>query len=123
MMLSKGVNNKALFKSTAIAALSLNGCISLDLDIPDLLPTLGSSFVVKGEAGVLDGDEACLAWFGDNGVTYHLFQDPDIPNKDFDEIIRPGTRSRLQLVPRDDLILTCAVGSIVDVSEILEIEN
>lgn len=121
-MSTRAWNIKPLPPSIALSLSFLTGCISLDLDIPDLLPTIGTSFVVKGESVILEGDSPCPAWIGDNGVTYHLFQDPNVSNEAFDEVMTPGVRSRLQIVPRSDLVLTCSVGTLVEVQDILEIE-
>ncbi len=101
-----------------LLTLGLIGCISGG----GSLISVGSPFVVKGTATVLQGDGPCPAWIGDNGVTYHLFQDPLLENEIFDRISEPGTTSRLVLVTRSDLVLSCAVGTIVEVQEVLEIE-
>lgn len=80
-----------------------------------------SSFVVRGTAAVVDNNGPCPVWFGDNGVTYHLFQNPRLENDVFDRVVEPGVVSRLLLVVRDDLELTCAFGRTADVIEVLEI--
>lgn len=100
------------------------GCISVDL--PEqftFLPT-GTPFVVKGTATMLEGRGGpCLAWVGDNGVTYHLFQGQRLENDVFDLIVSPGVTSRLELSTRNDIELDCAVGTIVQVESVLEIEE
>jgi hypothetical protein len=77
--------------------------------------------VVSGTATIIDNGGPCRAWVGDNGITYHLFQDPLLDNNLFDRIIEPGTVSRLVLAERSDLQLTCATGVKVEVQDVLEI--
>ena len=101
-----------------MALLAAAGCIEVSLD--GLLPA-GSPFVVRGTATILDNDGPCPAWIGENGVTYHLFQDPFLDNATFDRITTPGTTSRLLLVTRDDLVLGCQLGTIVEVEDVLEV--
>ena len=102
----------------AAAGLLTAGCI--DLSGATLLP-VGTPFVVTGTATVIDTGEPCLVWLGDNGVTYHLFQDPLLQNESFDVITEPGTTSRLVVVTRTDLEVGCETGTIVEVQEVLEI--
>ncbi len=105
-----------------LALVTLSACINLDVNVPDnLLGIGGGSFVISGQAGVSSGSQSCPVWIGDNGVTYHLFQDPRVSNEAFDAITTPGTRSRLELAIRDDLELTCRVGQTVEVENVLEI--
>ena len=112
-----------LILALATLAIAPAGCIDLSIPIaPTLFPT-GTSFVVKGTATLLDNDGPCLAWIGENGVTYHLFQDPRVTNEDFDRVTTPGVTSRLLLASRSDLIVTCQVGTIVEVQDVLEIEQ
>ncbi len=97
------------------------GCIDISVPIaPTLFPT-GTSFVVRGTMTVEDRDGPCLVWVGNNGVKYHLFQDPRVSNEAYDSVATPGTTSRLVLATRDDLVVDCQVGSIVEVQDILEI--
>jgi hypothetical protein len=104
-----------------LAAAGVPACFDISIPIaPTLFPT-GTSFVVRGTAAVVDQGGPCLVWFGENGVTYHLFQDPRVPNEDFDRVARPGTTSRLVLATRQDLTVTCEVGTIVEVQDILEV--
>ena len=91
--------------------------------LPDNFISTGSSFVVKGTATVLDNNGPCLAWIGDNGITYHLFQTPSVENATFDRVTTPGVTSRLQLATRDDLQVACQVGIIVEVLNVLEVVN
>ena len=64
---------------------------------------------------MIDQDGPCLVWLGDNGETFHLFQDPRIANDDFDRVTTPGVASRLELSVRTDLFVACEVGTIVEV--------
>jgi len=97
------------------------GCsVNLDL-LPDNLVATGSPFVIRGTTAVIDSDGPCLIWIGENGVTYHLFQDPRVDNETFDQIITPGVTSRLQIAVRDDIVLTCQIGTIAEVQNVLEI--
>ena len=105
----------------AVLAISPAGCIDLSIPIaPTLFPT-GTSFVVTGTAVLLDNDGPCLAWIGNNGVTYHLFQDARVANEDFDIVTTTGVTSRLLLASRADLIVTCQIGTIVEVQDVLEV--
>jgi len=104
---------------TLLAAVS--GC-SIDFDVlPDAFVTAGSPFVVRGTATVVDNEGPCLAWIGENGVTYHLFQDPRVDNETFDRVTTPGVTSRLQIAVRTDLMLACRIGTIVEVRNVLEV--
>jgi len=105
-----------------VAGLAVFGaCVDVDIPVePELFPT-GTSFVVSGRAAVINNDGPCPVWIGDNGVTYHLFQDPRVDNEDFDAVTTPGVASRLELAARSDLIVTCQVGTIVEVQDILEL--
>ncbi len=102
------------------AVLGLVGCV--DVSIPEdfaLFPS--SEFVLSGTATVLDRDGPCLAWVGENGVTYHLFQATRLASEDFDRVTRPGAAARLVIATRTDLEVTCGDGTIVEVREVLEI--
>ena len=77
--------------------------------------------MVKGTSVVLDHKGPCLAWLGDNGITYHLFQNPRVENAVFDHITTPGVTSRLQLSTRNDLQVACQIGTIVEVLNVLEV--
>jgi hypothetical protein len=101
---------------------SCDGGLTFDLGADSLFPG-GTAFVISGTADVIDQDGLpCLVWVGDNGVTYHLFQHPAVANEDFDIVTTPGVRSRLELAPRSDLVLTCAFGTTAEVTDILGIE-
>ncbi len=98
-----------------------SGC-SIDFDVlPDTFVAAGSPFVVRGTATVVDNEGPCLAWIGENGVTYHLFQDPRVDNETFDRVTTPGVTSRLQIAVRTDLELACQIGTIVEVRNVLEV--
>jgi hypothetical protein len=106
-----------------LGALALAGCIDISIPVaPTLFPT-GTSFVLKGTATIIDNDGPCLVWEGENGIIYHLFQDRRVSNEDFDLVSTPGTTSRLVLATRSDLVVTCQVGTIVEVQDILEVEE
>ncbi len=81
----------------------------------------GTEFVLTGTATVLDNGGPCLAWLGENGVTYHLFQATHLDNADFDRVTTPGATSRLVIATRTDLEVRCATGTIIEVRELLEI--
>lgn len=105
-----------------IAAGLVPACIDLSVNLPEtLFGGGGSSFVVSGRAAVASG--SCPVWIGDNGVTYHLFQDPRVANEAFDAITTQGTRSRLELSIRTDLEIDCRVGPTAEVQNVLEIEQ
>lgn len=102
---------------------ALAGCI--DINVPDefsLLP-VGTSFVMRGTAAVVDDPTGlpCLVWVGENGITYVLFQDMRLENDIFDRVTAPGTTSRLQLATRSDLEVSCQIGTIAEVEDVLEI--
>ena len=97
------------------------GCIDLALNAPETLLPIGTAFVVKGTAAVIDNAGPCLIWEGENGITYHLFQDPRVENETFDRITTPGVTSRLEIAVRNDLEVICQVGRIVEVQDVLEI--
>lgn len=110
------------FVPWALALLGAGACtINLDLGSDTLFPT-GTSFVVRGTADLVEqGDDRCLVWLGENGVTYHLFQNSRVANDEFDLITTPGVTSRLELATRSDLTVDCRLGTIVEVQNILEI--
>jgi hypothetical protein len=106
-----------------LGALALPGCIDISVPVaPTLFPT-GTSFVLTGTATVIDNEGPCLVWEGENGVIYHLFQDRRVTNEDFDLVTTPGVTSRLVLATRSDLVVTCQVGTIVEVQSILEVQE
>lgn len=117
---SMGHRFKTLVLGLALLA-AMAGCsVNLDL-LPDTLVSTGTPFVVRGTAAVVDIEGACLIWIGENGVTYHLFQDPRVDNETFDRIITPGVTSRLQIAIRTDLVTICQIGTIAEVRNVLEI--
>ena len=105
----------------AAIALVVPGCIDIEVPIAPGLFATGTSFVVSGTAALIDEDGPCLVWMGENGVTYHLFQDPRVSNEDFDAVTAPGITSRLKLAVRTDLYVDCLVGTVVEVQDVLEI--
>ena len=98
------------------------GCVTVDIPEQVTLFPTGRPFVISGTAAVeyVDG-EPCEVWVGDNGVTYHLFQDPRLDNETFDRITAPAVRSRLEIAGRSDLEVICQIGTIVEVQDVLEI--
>lgn len=101
-------------------AILATGCIDLAETQQSLLPT-GTPFVVSGVATVINLEGPCPVWIGDNGVTYHLFQDPLLDSDSFDLVNSSGVRSRLVIATRSDLVVACQAGTIVEVQEVLEI--
>ena len=99
------------------------GCIDLTIPGQNTLFVKGESFVLSGTAAVIDNDGPCLVWLGTNGITYHLFQGIDLDNEDFDRVTTPGVTSRLELATREDLEVSCQIGTIVEVQGVLEIRE
>jgi hypothetical protein len=106
-----------------LLALCAIGCSFNAQLLPDTLFSTGTPFVVKGTSTVLDNNGPCLAWIGENGITYHIFQTTTVDNATFDRITTPGVTSRLQLVTRSDLQVACQTGTIVEVLSVLEVVN
>lgn len=102
----------------------LMGPSCIDLSDENILP-VGTPFVLQGTATVISTDGGpCAVWIGENGVTYHLFQDPLLDNDLFDQVTTSGTTSRLVIATRRDLEVSCQLeteGTIVEVDEILEV--
>lgn len=103
----------------------VGACIDIgppDVNVPIEFTLFGSgnSFVVRGTAAIVNSDGPCPVWFGENGVTYHLFQNPRLENEIFDRVSEPGATSRLVLVARNDLELVCAFGQTAEVLDVLE---
>ena len=93
----------------------LGGCITINLPEEGVLG--GGSFVVTGVAEVVENNGSCAIWLADDGRTFVLFQDPRLPNADFDNVTTPGTRSRLVLDLRSALGDRCredAIAAVVD---------
>ena len=105
----------------ALPLLTVPGCIDVRLPEEVTLLPIGTPFVVTGTATLLDNDGPCLAWIGENGVTYHLFQNSRIENDVFDRIVTPGVTSRVEIATRNDIPLECASGQVVEVQRVLEI--
>ncbi len=100
---------------------TLAGC-SVNLEVlPESLIATGSPFVVSGTSILLENHGPCPAWVADNGITYHLFQSSRVDNDLFDRITTAGVRSRLEIAVRTDLELTCRVGPLAEVRNVLEI--
>lgn len=104
----------------AMVPLLGGGCPSLS-DATSSLFVRGEPFVISGTAGVINNNGPCKVWYGDNGISYHLFQGARVLNEDFDRANVPGVRSRLEIATRNDLTLTCKVGTIVEVQRVLEV--
>ncbi|MDD5171021.1 MAG: hypothetical protein PHN75_19550 [Syntrophales bacterium] len=102
------------------ASIFASGC-SVNLSIPEGLLSSGSPFVISGTATLADNNGPCLIWIGENGIIYHLFQGLSVENETFDRITTPGVTSRLLLAERTDLEVTCLMGTIVEVQDVLEI--
>ncbi len=97
------------------------GCFDIVLPENVSLIDIGAPYVMRGSAVLLDDDGPCLAWLGDDGNTYHLIQVQTMENELFDELVTPGTRSRLVLATRDDLSVACQVGNVAEVQNVLEV--
>ena len=108
-------------KITALVLLTVLLGVGCGFQLPSSLFSSGAPFILSGTAALADEDGPCLVWLGDNGETYHLFQSLGLDNETFDRITTPGTRSRLQLAERNDLTVTCQMGPIVDVQDVLEV--
>lgn len=106
---------------TLLFTIAAGGCITVDIPEEVSLLSAGSPFVVSGTAALIDNEGPCLVWIGENGITYHLFQDPLVDNETFDRITTPGVTSRLEIATRTDLELACQIGTIVEVQDVLEI--
>jgi hypothetical protein len=108
---------------TLTLLLVLIGCSSFEVPGNEQLFPRGAPFVVKGTAGLVFSNRPCPVWYGDNGVSYHLFQGQRVDNDEFDLVVTPGVRSRLEIAVRTDIFLDCQVGVIAEVENILEIES
>ena len=105
-----------------LLTLTAAACITVEFPEQVELFPAGAPFVVKGTADLADVDgEPCLVWLAENGVIYHLFQDLRVGNEDYDRVTTPGVTSRLELATRSDLVVTCQIGTIVEVLDVLEI--
>ena len=104
-----------------LSVLILTWSCSVSFSIPEGLLASGSPFVVSGTSTLVDNNGPCLVWIGENGITYHLFQGSTVENETFDRISTPGVTSRLLLSKRTDLEVSCLMGTIVEVEDVLEI--
>ena len=126
----RGVRLHCRVDRRRISLLALAGfvgaCVDVappEVNVPVDLAIFGSenSFVVRGTADIVDNKGPCPVWFGENGVTYHLFQSPHLDNEVFDRISAAGISSRLVLVVREDLEFACAFGRTAEVVDVLEV--
>jgi len=101
--------------------LTATACITIDLPEEITLLPVETVFVLKGTSALVENGGPCLVWFGENGLTYHLFQSPRVDNATYDRIVTPGVTSRLELAKRNDLHVACEMGSILEVQNVLEI--
>lgn len=104
---------------TGVAALSCGACIELNLPSGDSL-FAAPSFIVSGTIELEPANPLCSRFRADNGYVYHLFQGPRLANDEYDQLFEDGARARLEIEIRDDLILTCRQGTLVEVVEVLE---
>jgi hypothetical protein len=106
--------SKAIF-TILLTTLLTGGCLGSFSLGPD-------SYVLRGTATAIEDNGSAFIWQADNGKLYLLFQDPRLPNQEFDTVITPGVRSRLELLPRKDLGVPFIPGAITaDVVKVLEI--
>ena len=107
----------------AVVGLSLLLGAASCITFPDevVVGASGQPFILKGTTTLLDDEGPCLVWVGDNGMVYHLFQGTQVTNETFDRVTTVGTESRLQLSTRSDLAVSCQVGTIVEVVDVLQI--
>ena len=112
--------------TSLVPVLLLSGCgegleLSLGGDAGvSLLPP--GSFVIRGQMQEPEGAlESCRVFLADTGIRYHLFQEPDLDNDLFDAVTTPGAISRLEVQARPDIELTCHIGTIVEVRDVLEL--
>ena len=105
-------------------AILVGSCIDITAPEDITLLNVGSPFVVRGTAALIDTpDGPCRVWVGENGISYHLFQSVELENDTFDQISSEGASSRLVLARRSDIELACAFGSVVEVRDVLEIDE
>ena len=85
--------------------------------------TNGDSFIDQGTFQMQSGflSAPCPVWVDTSGITYHLFQGPNISNADFDAITTPNTTSRLKIHTRSDLKIGCGSGPAVEVDAVIEV--
>jgi hypothetical protein len=68
-----------------------------------------------------DDPDACPLFEAETGVSYYLFQSPELDNDLFDAVTTPGAVSRISVQLRDDLDVSCRSGTIVEVQDVLEL--
>jgi hypothetical protein len=116
---------RRLVKLRMLAAVLVTGVVlgGACLSIPgqDTLFVKGEPFIIGGTAAITDCEGPRVVWYGDNGITYHLYQGTRLANDDFDRITTAGVTSRLELATRTDLDVSCRVGTIVEVQRVLEV--
>ena len=112
---------QGLLVAGLILVIGTAGCINFPEEL--LLGSTGDPFILKGTAAVVENGGPCLVWIGDNGVAYHLFQGPAVENDAFDQATTPGVTSRLQIAVRTDIPISCQIGTVVEVHDVLEIED
>ncbi len=95
-------------------------CIDVQLGGDGIDLGLTSSFIVSGTMEIDERGRECSRFQADTGVTYHLFQGSKLTIAEFDLLFEDGSRSRLELKVRTDLILECASGVTVEAVSILE---
>jgi hypothetical protein len=116
------VTTRTIAVLACLLPIGLAGCIDFDLNMLDSLFPQGTEYVVGGTSAVIDGDSGpCRVWFGDDGLTYYLFQNKGLENDLFDQVIAPGATARLVISTRSDLDAPCGVDAIVEVQDVLEI--
>lgn len=111
---------------TAIAAMLLStGCTFTlpDIPIPGIEAPGAAPFLLTGTFRTILTEDAppCRVWEGDNSITYHLFQNPDLNSDLFDQATSEGARSRLLIQLRGDLEVGCDMGPIAEVLEVREV--
>lgn len=111
-----------LVGTVVVVAALIAGCLQFEIPGQQTLFVKGQAFVLRGTSAVVERNGPCLVWYGDNGITYHLFQGIQVANDDYDRVITPGTTARLELAARTDLKVGCQFGTVVEVQSILEIE-
>ncbi len=103
----------------SLAAVLTASCIDVHLgDGGSLFPE--PSFIISGTVELDAGEPLCSRFQADNGLTYHLFQGPRLTNDEYDQLFEDGARARLEIEIRDDLVLECEEGELVEVVEVLE---
>ena len=114
-----GKHKTVLLAAVAGTLLSGTSCIEVDLPSGDsLFPE--ASFIVSGTMEVDPRGPECSLFHADNGFNYHLFQGPRLTNDEYDQLFETGSRSRLEIQARKDLVLTCGRGYTAEVIEVLE---